>query len=192
MEWILTSELFAPVRDDCAAILARSRFRQGGPPYRATYSGSGMLIEGPDGRSFKDLTGVAHELGHCLAELNGRASIVLSEAVAIYLETATAEEFLQRTDRRCLLPLWDDRLRKIEETDVYFCKLEFRDIADYTGEALDLFPAPALVFRESLFTLPGYQSAYVQGGGLSRTWRADGLPLRTILAASDGGKPWSA
>jgi hypothetical protein len=191
-EWLVASEVLAPVRDECVAILARSHFRPGGPPYRASYSEGGMLIEGQDGQNFLDLTGVAHELGHCLAERNGGASEALSEAVAIHMETAVAEEFLQQTGRGFLLPCWEERLRRIEETDVYFCKLEFRDIVDHADEALDLFPIASLVFRESLFTLPGYQSAYVEGGGLSRTWRSGGLPLLTILEASDGRAQWSA
>ncbi|MFD7033114.1 hypothetical protein ACFWAR_34330 [Streptomyces sp. NPDC059917] len=158
----------APLRRHAAQVrrvLAQSRLDEP-VPFRSVDDDGRLVVHGRDAPTVEALAGIAHELGHCLYErarpvrcaLGQLASERLAQrweeqAVTAYLRThGGPEEHLR----------WWACQRRQDALNLHFFLAERADL--YGTEPPDGFPRweGTGTFRESLFTLPGYQVVYAR------------------------------
>jgi hypothetical protein len=142
-------------------------------------------MEGQDQHSFESLAGLAHELGHCLFERQVRTSgaiDVISEAVAQYFESEVVSGYLRKENATSDLSTWLRYQDFVDSINLLFFLQEARDVFECGIPALPVrFYDCMLVFRESLFTLPGYQRVYFQASVMRNQWQRSGLSLEEVL-----------
>jgi len=148
-------------------ILAQSRLDLP-VPFRSIDDGGRLIVHGQDAPTVEALAGIAHELGHCLYERARPVRCVLgqlaSERLAQRLEEQVVAAYLRRYGSGEEYRQWWVCQRRQDALNLHYFLAERTAMygtpppVPVAGPALDA----TSVFRESLFTLPGYQVVYAR------------------------------
>jgi hypothetical protein len=178
-------------RERAAEIFDRSDLRDDAPAYE-TFAREGLsCIRGVNAASFAGLSGIAHELGHCLQEertgFGSFRAMVQSEAAAQSFEEVVVAAAAQRYAPDDVLD-WHRYQQRVDVLALHLCEL---DTASALREPLPPLPFPesAAWLRASYATDPGFESVYA-GASIARA-RVRGLWLprpavSEVLAEADG------
>jgi hypothetical protein len=152
------------VRSAVDAIFRRSAFIPGFTRYRTVERHGSSCIVGDAGTKVANLAGIAHELGHCLAEerrpVVSGLDLVISEASAQLLEEVMVQTFLDQRfgANESFGSQWSAYQRRVDLLNLHLFEMERHSIAGGMCAVEYLFEPHLLVFRESYFTMPGYQA----------------------------------
>ena len=161
-------------------ILVRSRLREGDTRYRSERGEDGFRIQGESRPELWSLAGLAHELGHCLSEEARPVETLLdeiaSEAFAQIHEQHVILGVLQSPDARTS---WKQYQAAIDELNYAFFEWELaqiRNVASPVPEVggMERLRWSGLLFRETLFTCPGYQLVYAAASWIRKSLEKPG------------------
>lgn len=173
-------------------LFARSKFQTGNLLYRTSLHRGRPIIEGDDGCSLSAMAGIAHELGHCLAEsgaLRGRpGNAVYSESAAHFFEEAAVHEHLELEGRASERAAWGRYQRKVDACNLLFFREEAHALTGSPAPRPRWFAGGTSLFRESLYTMPGYQLIYARASLARWRWLTGKKRLADFLPA--GGQLW--
>lgn len=148
-------------------ILFNSQFTPNDLRYRSDWENGKIIILGEDSNNFLALSGIAHELGHCIAErlscLDDYSKQIISEAYAQTLEELMLYSLLPGEEEKFI---WFNYQREIDSLNYYFYLLEISKLEkfSYVRQHIDLnfFDLNLLLLRQTFFTNIGYQSIYAR------------------------------
>lgn len=137
-------------------------------PFRSVDDDGRLVVHGLDAPTVEALAGLAHELGHCLYERARPVRDVLgqlaSERLAQRLEEQAVAAYLRRYGSAEECRQWWVCQRRQDALNLHYFLAERAELygrpdpAPVAPVALDA----TSTFRESLFTLPGYQVVYAR------------------------------
>ncbi len=168
-------------------ILDRSKLQEGDTRYRSDRGEGGFRIHGTSRPELWSLAGLSHELGHCLSE-EARPVETLRDEIA-------SEAFAQIHEQRVIMSIlgtasarasWIGHQDAIDELNFHFFEWEFEQIRS-VDSAVPLFNgaegflASGLLFRETLFTCPGYQLVYAAASWIRRNLARTKISTRSIF-----------
>ncbi len=136
--------------------------------YRTITKSGNLAISGQNLNDIWSLSGIAHELGHCLYENNAKNSFLkpfYSELIAHIFEEQIVSLILR--DEPSILKEWNHYQFSVDLLNLYFFILEWHPGFFEQQQRKVRFDPAALLFRESLFLIPGYQLVY----GFASVWR---------------------
>ncbi|MEH0517432.1 hypothetical protein QA942_27575 [Streptomyces sp. B21-106] len=124
------------------------------------------VVHGQDGPTLGALAGVAHELGHCLYErarpVRTARGQLASERLAHRWEEQVVAAYLAARGGAEERRLWWLRQRRVDALNLHFFLAERAELYGPHDGFEALVSPRAGVFRESLFTVPGYQVVYAR------------------------------
>lgn len=160
--------ILAPIRRRVERAMAEMEICRA-TPHRLARDRAGARIVGDDAPKVSCLAGIAHELGHMLAEedwaSSGTPIAWRSEAVAHLFEEEIVAEVLREVGLGSFVAKWRQQQRAIDSLNFYAFFHELHEIQ--TKHAT--FPAwfgAGWIARESVFVSPGYQSAYAAASAM--------------------------
>jgi hypothetical protein len=184
LDVILLSPLLVDLKDEVYQIIEDSELSGGTPFFRTIRKNGRAAIFGSNHATLASLSGLAHELGHCLLERRAscltRKTAILSETVAQILEEALVSEFLKSSGQD--IETWAWYQRKLDGLNLHFFEVE-------SGSESQFFSSASYVFRDSLFFNPGYQLVYANAS-LNRLNYLLKRPSATVIDGQDWQTLW--
>jgi hypothetical protein len=178
------------LRGPIEKIFSRSKFTVGNRLFRTRLHRGQPVIEGEDAPSLSALAGIAHELGHCLAERHllrrQRCDAAYSETVAHFFEELAVRDYLETQGSAREQVAWERYQRKVDGCNFFFFQEEARALRGLPRVRPRLFPPNTYVFRESLYSMPGYQVNYARASLTKARWLACKRTLAGFLAMTEG------